>query len=99
MAVRGRPFEKGNPGGPGRPKGQTVRSALKQLLGSPKPGESDKTRRDVAVEKLWEAAEGSPSFLLDVLKWLEGSTPRESAEEDEEDDAQAVDESGNPIEP
>ncbi len=94
------PWPKGVSGNPkGRAKGRTVRSALKLFLEQADGEKPDEIRRDAAARKLWEAAEKKPEFLLDVLKWLEGSTPKESASDDEDDDMPAIDEHGNRLEP
>lgn len=95
-----KPWPKGVSGNPrGRPKGRTVRSALRQYLADSNPAAEGETREDTAARKLWETADSSPTFLLDVLKWLEGSSPKESTAEDDPEDPHAVDEHGNPIEP
>ncbi len=43
----------------------------------------------MAAEKLWDQSESDLSFMLDVLKWLEGPSPKES-ESDREDDPEPV---------
>lgn len=99
MAREDTQFKPGNKGGPGKPRGRTVRSALRQYLAQPNPEVKDETREDTAARKLWETADASPTFLLDVLKWLEGSSPKESETDSEIDEPPATDEHGNPIEP
>ena len=75
MAVRGRPFQKGNPGGPGRPKGPTARDAFRASL-SKLWKETDKTRLEQWCEDF--ANETDLRLRLDLLKWLEGASPQES---------------------
>jgi len=88
-----KPWQKGVSGNPnGRPKGRTVRSALRQYLAQPNPETEGETREETAARKLWETGDKNPAFLLDFLKWLEGSSPKESSPEEEPETQEASDE-------
>lgn len=77
VVARGKPFEKGWKGGPGRPKGSgtTARAVFASLLGQVDPEIPGKTRYQIAAEKLWIESQSNPAFMLDCLKWQEGSSP------------------------
>lgn len=85
MAGRGRPFEKGNSGGPGRPKGITFRGILRGYLEQPDLPPDPKSRYQFAAEKLWERARDDVEFLLESMKFLEGPSPRDSESPKKED--------------
>lgn len=75
--IVGRPFQKGHPGGPGRPKTKTAREAVRAALAQPSttPG---KTRIQEWSDEL--ATERDTKIRMEILRWLEGSSPKESQE-------------------
>ena len=81
------PWPKGVSGNPkGKAKGRTVRSALRLHLEESDPKKPEQERRQSAAEKLWDESEKDASFMLDMLKWLEGSSPKESEPDHTEDE-------------
>jgi hypothetical protein len=83
MPGPGKPFQKGHPGGPGRPRGKTQREYARQALAQPSekyPG--------LNIGQAWAkefAQELDAKIRLDWLRWLEGASPKESVEPTEDD--------------
>lgn len=77
MPGPGRPFQKGWAGGPGRPKTKTAREAVRTALAQPSstPG---KTRLQEWSDEL--ASEVDTKLRMEILRWLEGASPKESQE-------------------
>ena len=89
-------FKKGWKGGPGRPKGLTAREAIRAALSQPSqtPG---KTRLQEWADQL--SLEVDTRTRLEILKWLEGGSPKESNSGEDPDEPPARDEHGNDLEP
>jgi hypothetical protein len=66
-------FKDGNPGGPGRPKGRSLRAILRRRLRE--PDAVGDTKGDQWIGQLMEWVEAGQVPMLDVLKWLEGASP------------------------
>lgn len=73
----------------GRPKGRTVREELRVLLDQIDPKEPECTRRQVVARRLLEAGLADTGFLLDILRWSEGSQPPPVKEDADENHGQA----------
>lgn len=99
MAKEDGQFKKGWAGGPGRPKGITFRSVLREELSKPIPGKGNLTKYQEWARKVIEEAEaGSNPAKFEVIKFLEGAAPLNNGEPPEEvEDAALADDNGNPL--
>ena len=91
--------QSGNPGG--RPAGlvRTFRGAIRAELSKPDPDSPIETRCESWARRMVEEAEvGGNGAMLEVMKFLEGSSPADKGEPPVElDDPPLIDADGNPI--
>lgn len=59
-------FKPGNPGGPGRPKGKTLKEFARQYLLSKTDEEKIKFLNGLSKDTIWKMAEGNPHQSSDV---------------------------------
>lgn len=65
-------FQPGNPGGPGRPRFNSISAAAKRILAKPHPKNPDKTRAEVIAERWVARAEDDIKDLNPLLDRTEG---------------------------
>jgi hypothetical protein len=102
VARSGGTYQKGQSGNlAGRPKGRTFREAIRAELGKPDPGSPKETRYEVWARRIVEeAAEGDNSAKMEVIKFLEGSSPADKGDPPEPLENQpASDVDGNTLDP
>ena len=68
-------FAIGNPGGPGRPKGKSLKEYWKQRFADMSDEEKEEFSKKVAPDMLWKMAEGNPHQTQDVTSDGEKLTP------------------------
>lgn len=59
-------FKKGNPGGPGRPKGKTMKEWAKDYLASLPDEERFEFLEGLPKDVVWKMAEGNPATNTDI---------------------------------
>lgn len=59
-------FKKGNPGGPGRPKGKSLKEYSRDYLSSMTDDERQDFLEGLPKEVIWKMAEGNPETKTDV---------------------------------
>lgn len=68
-------FKKGNDGGPGRPKGQTLKEYWRMKFQQMTPEEKEAFSEKVGLETIWRMAEGNPHSTSDETHTVNVVTP------------------------
>lgn len=59
-------FKKGNPGGPGRPRGKSLKEYSREYLASMTDEERMEFLEGLPKETVWKMAEGNPATNMDI---------------------------------
>lgn len=68
-------FQKGNPGGPGRPRGVTLKEYARDFLAKMTDEERLEFMEGLNKETIWKMAEGNPKQDTDITSGGEPITP------------------------
>ena len=68
-------FKKGNPGGPGRPAGITLKQYAREFLAKMTDDERQDFMDGLAKDTIWKMAEGNPATETDITTKGEALTP------------------------
>lgn len=68
-------FKKGNPGGPGRPRGKSLKEYSREYLASMTEEERQDFLEGIPKESIWKMAEGNPHSTADSAVVVTLPTP------------------------